>query len=56
MTIDQKKNLLRALRFWAGSFILVAGFLYYHSPAPLGPILLAGLFTLTWTAIRYLRH
>jgi len=46
MTPLLRERLLRSLRLWCASFVVVAGFLYYKSSATLGAVLLAGLLTL----------
>lgn len=46
MNRKQSELLKNALRQWVICFIVVAGFLFYHSRAPLGPILIAGVITL----------
>ncbi len=45
MTSEKKAELNKALRYWLASFALAAGFFYYKSSAPLGPILIAGFVT-----------
>jgi len=46
-------DLKKALAYWGAGFTVVAGFLYYHSVIPLGPILIAGLVTLVITYLKY---
>jgi len=52
MTPEKKEALLKALRYWAASYALVAGFLYYKSSITLGAVLLAGIFTFLITVGR----
>ena len=40
---------MKALGFWLAGFAAVAGWLYYHTAVPLGPVLIAGLLTLIIT-------
>ena len=42
----------KAVSLWACGFAVVAGFLYYHSAVPLGPLLIAGLLTLIITVVK----
>ena len=49
MNVEKRTALLKALRYWAASFVFLAGFLYYKSSIPLGPLLIAGAATLLLT-------
>jgi len=55
LTPVKKQSLLKALRYWAASFALVAGFLYYKSSVTFGAVLLAGFFTFLITVGRVWR-
>jgi hypothetical protein len=46
---EQKQRLTKALGFWLAGFAVVAGFMYYHSSVPLGPVIIAGVVTLAFT-------
>jgi hypothetical protein len=48
-------RMARALSLWGAAFAVVAGFLYYHTAVPLGPVLVAGVLTLVWTVVRTLK-
>lgn len=39
MSPERKDALKVTLRRWLASVVIVVGFLYYHSAAPLGPVL-----------------
>ena len=52
MTPAKKQTLYKALRYWAASFAVVAGFLYYKSSVTLGAVLIAGVFTFLITVGR----
>jgi hypothetical protein len=47
--MDPKQKLMKALGFWLAGFAVVAGYMYYHSTVPLGPVLIAGILTLLFT-------
>jgi hypothetical protein len=49
LSIDQKTKLKKALGLWLAGYAVIAGYMFYHSAAPLGPILIAGLATLLIT-------
>jgi hypothetical protein len=55
LSIEQKAKLKKALGYWLAGFAVIAGFMYYHSTAPLGPILIAGVLTFAFTLYQGLK-
>lgn len=46
MTFTLKESTARTLRYWFLTFVLIGGFMYYHSSASLGAVLCGGLLSL----------
>ncbi|MBI3292349.1 MAG: hypothetical protein HYZ73_06020 [Elusimicrobia bacterium] len=55
MSPDRKQALVKGLSIWLACFALVAGFLYYHSAVPPGPVIIAGVLTFLFTLRRCLK-
>ncbi len=49
---EDKQRLMKAVGLWLAGYVVVAGFLYYHSAIPLGPVLIAGAATLALTIFK----
>ena len=49
---EARQKLKKSLSYWGAGYAVVAGFLYYHSYVPLGPVLIAGILTLALTIYR----